>query len=172
MIDPVAYLNQAWPELKRVIKSERMHIDPAKHPVYCTLIDAYCERFEAAYRAGEKGVDERVIQEINELSPWVVNQFGISAEDAHATVLSEMMHEAGQRRELSAIIEVTRKAPRGRPLEATLAIEALELHLVHPPRSLSQIAALLFPGHINGREHVKKLVRKARRVYEKYRCTK
>lgn len=180
MTEAWAYFERAYTEiLKPGLIFRRDQMDHAQRPVMVSLLNAYLERMEVFYRAGEVGADEVLITEIDELAPWVNPSREISADTAHSAPLGEMMVDAGcEYPEVYEIIEQARKRNRGRPVNLD-AIEALEMNLTG--KGNVEIADalchchLMPQGHEQGSscvERIRKEIETAGALYEKYKPRK
>jgi predicted DNA-binding protein len=167
----VEVLRQVYPEMRRKLDALRSTLDPATEPVKTVLLDAYIERLEEFYLAGEKGADEQRAVELRELSPWILDSGEISARAALGGPLYPMMlHSGYSPSETYDTLERERKAPKGRQPEAEIAIEALEMHLAG--KSYAQITKVLRPDGMVSPDAIRKLVNTLEPVYEKYKPRK
>jgi len=105
------------------------------HPVSCAFCAALFRDWSILRDAAEDGqvssVDNKVFQEIDELTPWVFFNRNSSPEFApHSTPLGSYLFKAGlDYPAIYKVIEKARKTPAGRPANRKAAVTALEMEL-------------------------------------------
>lgn len=168
---------QAYREIYRpCFEGWRSRVDPSRLPVVAALLDAYLERGDRFLREP----DDSLVKDLVELGFWLVGDEQVSEEEAHSSPLSGMLRDVGcSDLEAHAILARERKRKKGRPCEASLAIEALELQL--SGKTHSEIANCLLgrisagyssdklPDEIQRRkDRIRKLIESIKPIYQKY----
>jgi hypothetical protein len=154
----------------RTLEAFLEKIDRVKDPVWYDLIDAYSARMDAFYQAGGAGVPKelRLLEDLKELHPWLFTEKEVGLKAAHDTPLGERLHQIGYEHSMIVeLIEAWRNGKRGRPREAALAIEALQLKL--HGRQLNEIAEILFGDDREACERTRKLIESIEPIYNKYK---
>jgi hypothetical protein len=168
---------QAYRDVYRpCFESWRSRVDPSRLPVVAALLDAYIEHGDKFLREP----DESLVNDLVELGSWLVGDKEVSEEEAHSGPLSGMLRDVGcSDLEAHEILARERKRKKGRPCEASLAIEGLELQL--SGKTHNEIANYLLgripaeystdklPDEIQRRkDRIRKLIESVKPVYQKY----
>lgn len=171
--------------IKPLLEARRKRLKRAHKNVALVFLDAYQERLEVLYRAAQTGADNRLLDEIDELSPIVNPELGCSADLAHKGLgLGETRVGAGYSyAQTYTLLEKGRKAPKGARIKQT-ALDALQMSL--EGKTHSEIADALCDRsqsphnrqddplelHAHGdvcSERFRKQIAKIRLLYDKYK---